>query len=46
MSPLFQTAVLTNSTGTAARGIKEETQKFVFAPALAEQHRIVAKVRN
>jgi type I restriction enzyme S subunit len=46
MSPLFQEAILTNSTGTAVKGIKAAKLKRIRIPIppLTEQHRIVAKV--
>lgn len=46
MSPIFQEAVLTNSTGTAVKGIKAAKLKRIRIPIppLTEQHRIVAKV--
>jgi hypothetical protein len=43
MSPIFQEAVLTNSTGTAVKGIKaakaQEDTRFVAAPRGATAHR-------
>lgn len=46
MSPLFQEAILTNSTGTAVKGIKAAKLRRIRVPLppVAEQHRIVAKV--
>ena len=48
MSPIFQEAVLTNSTGTAVKGIKAAKLKRIRVPLppLAEQQRIVARVNE
>jgi type I restriction enzyme S subunit len=46
MSPMFQQAILTNSTGTAVKGIKAAKLKRIRVPLppRAEQLRIIAKV--
>ena len=48
MSPLFQGAIITNSTGTAVKGIKAAKLKRIRVPVppLAEQYRIVARVNE